>query len=54
MPAVDPRLLAILACPRCKGPLTELESERVLHCPDGDVSYLINPEGAPIMTVEDD
>ncbi|MCQ3802875.1 MAG: hypothetical protein OXC98_07170 [bacterium] len=52
--AIDPRLLAILACPKCKGALRPVESENTLRCGDCGSSYLVNADGVPIMTFTDD
>ena len=54
MALIDPRLLAILVCPRCKGQLEEAPLERALYCPRCDRAFLVNREGVPIMTVEDE
>ncbi|MDE0120722.1 MAG: Trm112 family protein [bacterium] len=54
MALIDPDLLSILACPRCRGEVLPVDAERSLHCSECDASYLINQDGVPIMTVEDD
>lgn len=54
MALVDPRLLAILVCPRCRGRIEEMESEQSLHCPRCERSYPVNAEGVPSMTVSED
>ncbi|MCE2526622.1 MAG: Trm112 family protein [Actinomycetia bacterium] len=51
---MDPRLLAILACPKCNGTLRPVESENTLRCGDCGSSYLVNADGVPIMTFIDD
>lgn len=54
MALIDPDLLSILACPRCRGEVLPVATDRSLHCSDCGASYLINEAGVPIMTVEDD
>ena len=54
MGLVDPRLLAILACPKCHGALLPVVYDRALRCGDCGRSYLVNADGVPIMTVTDD
>ncbi|MDE0131129.1 MAG: Trm112 family protein [bacterium] len=54
MALIDPDLLSILACPRCRGEVLPVDSERSLDCSECGASYLINEAGVPIMTVEDD
>lgn len=54
MALVDPELVSILACPRCRGEVLPVDSERSLHCSECGDSYLVNEAGVPIMTVEDD
>ena len=51
---IDPQLHTILVCPRCKGELRLLDSERTLACDACGRTYLVNAAGVPIMTVEDD
>ena len=54
MALIDPELLSILACPRCRGKVLPVESERSLHCSRCGATYLVNEAGVPIMTVDDD
>lgn len=54
MALVDPELLSILACPRCRGDVRPVDTEKSLRCPECGASYLINEAGVPIMTSEDD
>ncbi len=54
MALIDPELLSILACPRCRGVVRPVDSEPSLHCSACGASYLINEAGVPIMTVEDE
>ncbi len=54
MSLFDPELLAILACPRCRGVLRMFKSEQALFCADCELVYPVNTAGVPLMTVEDD
>ncbi|WP_245587808.1 Trm112 family protein [Desulfovibrio inopinatus] len=49
---LDPKLLEILACPKCKGDLTPVTSETGLFCEDCNVVYPIR-EDIPIMLVDE-
>ena len=46
--SLDPKLLDILACPRDKGPLTDLEDESVLVNERLGIAYPIE-DGIPVM-----
>jgi hypothetical protein len=48
---IDPELLNILACPKCKKDL-ELISEKGLYCPNCNLLYPIK-NGIPIMLIEE-
>jgi uncharacterized protein YbaR (Trm112 family) len=50
--AVDPRLLEILVCPLCKGPLVHRKEAGELVCKADRLAYPIK-EGIPVM-LEDD
>jgi uncharacterized protein YbaR (Trm112 family) len=50
--ALDPGLLAILACPEDKGPLYYLEDEDVLYNPRLKRVYEIR-EGIPVMLIDE-
>jgi uncharacterized protein len=50
--ALDPRLLAILACPQDKGPLYYLEDESSLYNPRLKRRYKI-VDGIPVMLVDE-
>jgi uncharacterized protein len=50
--ALDPALLAILACPEDKGPLYYLEDEDVLYNPRLHRAYDVR-DGIPVMLVEE-
>ncbi len=53
--SINPELLAILACPSCKGDLdllTEAEKEIGLHCKSCQLVFPIKEE-IPIMLKED-
>jgi uncharacterized protein len=49
---MDDRLLDILACPVCKGPLKLQKSEAVLVCRAERLAFPIR-EGVPMMLEED-
>jgi len=48
---IDPELLEILACPKCKGDL-ELIPDKGLYCSSCKLLYPVR-EGIPIMLVEE-
>ena len=56
---MDARLLEILVCPLCKGPLDHLKDKQELVCPPCKLAYPIR-DGIPVMledearTVADD
>jgi uncharacterized protein len=50
--ALDPALLAILACPEDKGPLYYVEDEDILYNPRLHRVYEIR-EGIPVMLVDE-
>jgi len=50
--ALDPQLLAILACPEDKGPLYYFEDEQVLLNPRLSRTYSIDQD-IPIMLIEE-
>ena len=45
---MDPRLLDILVCPICKGPLLYRKSEQELICRADRLAYVIR-DGIPVM-----
>jgi len=45
-------LLAILACPLCKGPLTPVDNHRGLACPACQLRFPVR-EGIPVMLPEE-
>jgi uncharacterized protein len=49
---LDPRLLAILACPQDKGPLLYFADEQVLFNPRLSRTYPVR-EGIPVMLIEE-
>jgi uncharacterized protein YbaR (Trm112 family) len=49
---LDAQLLAILACPKCKGPLTHRDAEQALDCPNCRVRYAIR-DGIPVLLIEE-
>ena len=50
--AIDPRLLEILVCPLCKGPLVYRRAEGELVCKPDRLAYPVK-DGIPVM-LEDD
>ncbi|CUT18187.1 conserved hypothetical protein, Trm112p-like [Candidatus Ichthyocystis hellenicum] len=52
MSRIDPKLLKILVCPICKGPLKFLSSEQVLVCSADSLSYPIR-DGIPVLIEEE-
>ena len=49
---MDTRLLEIMACPVCKGPLQYRRAEQVLVCRMDRLAYPIK-EGVPVMLEEE-
>lgn len=49
---MDTRLLDIIACPLCKGPIVHRRAEAVLVCRIDRLAYPIR-DGVPIMLVEE-
>jgi uncharacterized protein len=49
---LDPQLLEILVCPKCKGPLEHREAENALVCRSCALKYEIR-DGIPIMLVDE-
>lgn len=49
---LPPDLLAILACPRCKGELEYREQESELRCPRCRLRYEIR-DGIPILLLDE-
>ncbi len=45
-------LLAIIACPKCKGPIQEDEEKQVLICLQCQLAYPVR-DGIPIMLVDE-
>jgi len=50
--AIDPRLLEILVCPKCKGELTHSESEQSLTCHSCRLRYRIEDD-IPVMLIDE-
>ncbi len=46
--AIDPRLLEILVCPLCKGPLVYRKAEGELICKPDRLGYPVK-DGIPVM-----
>lgn len=49
---LSPKLLEILVCPKCKGPLDYRESEQALLCPTCRLKYPVR-DGIPIMLLDE-
>jgi uncharacterized protein YbaR (Trm112 family) len=49
---LSPKLLAILVCPKCKGPLENREAESSLVCPACRLRYPVR-EDIPIMLLDE-
>ena len=50
--SLAPQLLAILVCPKCKGPLEYREEESKLVCPTCRLAYPVRDE-IPIMLIDE-
>ena len=50
--SVDPELLEILVCPKCKGELEHREEENALLCHECRLRYAIEDD-IPIMLIEE-
>ncbi|MGH7023903.1 MAG: Trm112 family protein [Caulobacteraceae bacterium] len=50
--ALDPRLLEILVCPLCKGPLVYRKAEAELVCKPDRLAFPVK-DGIPVMLEED-
>lgn len=49
---ISAQLLAILVCPKCKGPLDYREAESSLDCPACRLRYAVRDD-IPIMLIDD-
>jgi uncharacterized protein len=49
---LDNRLLEILVCPKCKGPLEHREAESALDCRACRLRYAIR-DGIPVMLIDE-
>lgn len=49
---IDPQLLELLVCPRCKGELVLAGDSEALICPACMVQYPVR-EGIPIMLIDE-
>ena len=49
---LDPKLLEILACPRCRGPLTPLADHSALDCRACGLRYRVEDD-IPIMLIDE-
>lgn len=52
MKGIDPKLLEILVCPLCKGPLVYRRGDDELICKADRLGYPVK-EGIPVMLEED-
>lgn len=50
---LDPKLLEILACPECKGPVEEFPKQRLVVCRRCRLGYPLSKRGAPVMLASD-
>ena len=50
--AIDPKLLEILVCPKCKGELAHSESEQSLTCHPCRLRYRIEDD-IPVMLIDE-
>ena len=49
---LDPKLLEILACPKCKGPLAPLEDHSALDCRNCKLRFRVEGD-IPIMLIDE-
>jgi hypothetical protein len=49
---LSPQLLAILVCPKCKGPLEYRAAESALDCRTDKLRYAVR-DGIPVMLVDE-
>jgi len=49
---LDPKLLAILVCPKCKGALSHREADQALDCPACRLRYPVR-DGIPVMLIDE-
>lgn len=49
---MDKQLLAILACPKCKGSVSEADGGKVLFCSKCEIRYPVR-NGIPIMALDE-
>lgn len=49
---LDPKLLEILACPRCRGAVTPLADHSALDCPACGLRYRVEDD-IPIMLIDE-
>jgi uncharacterized protein YbaR (Trm112 family) len=47
--SIDPKILAVLACPECRAPLDEINSE--LLCTKCSLAYPIR-DGIPVLLID--
>lgn len=49
---ISPQLLAVLACPKCKGTITYREAEQAIDCPACKLRYPVRDD-IPVMLVDE-
>lgn len=49
---LDPRLLEILVCPKCRGELEYAEAERELRCPACRLAYRVEDD-IPVLLIDE-
>lgn len=52
MAGIDERLLAILVCPQCRGPLVERHRRQIMICEACALAYPIR-EGIPVLLLDE-
>jgi uncharacterized protein YbaR (Trm112 family) len=50
--SIDPKLLEILVCPKCRGKLEYREQEQQLRCHSCRLRYRID-DGIPVMLIDE-
>jgi uncharacterized protein YbaR (Trm112 family) len=50
--SLDPELLEILVCPKCRGSLEYLDDEQELRCPECRLVYRIDDD-IPILLIDE-
>lgn len=50
---LNPKLLEILACPKCKGDLEYDEANNILLCPACRLKYRVEDGDIPVMLIDE-